>query len=300
MGETRSGGDTGGPALVEGRAGLRGLLQLYAESLVRLRGGRHLRCSLVFWTGLGLVLIEAFAVGVAQMDSRRSAVVAAGIAALWWLLISSVLVGGISLLRTPDGARIDYIGVPNGLTALRAWSCYPLLLCATLTLPGQVGLILWCSIGAPAGLLDMVDGYIARRVGPLTELGRALDPAGDALFFSMAALGNFALGIVPGWLGGLMLVRYVGPLVATPVVFLARRRPELVYTEWGRRNTLATGVVLFVCMWVRIFSGPVSLVALLVGAPLLGTTTILHFAALARRAYLAPVVREGRRERRAT
>jgi cardiolipin synthase len=300
VGATRSGPEAGGHAVVEGRAGLRGLVQLYAESLALLRRSRHLRRSLLFWTGFGLVLIEAFAVGVAQMDSARSARLAALAAAGWWLLISVVLAGGIPLLRTPDGRRIDYIGVPNGLTALRAWSCYPLLLCATLTLPGEVGLILWCAIGGSAGLLDMVDGYIARRVGPLTELGRALDPAGDAVFFSMAAVGNIALGIVPGWLGGLLLVRYLGPLLATPIVFATRRRPELVYTEWGRRNTLATGIVLFVCMWVRIFSGPVGLVALVVGAPLLGTSTVLHFASLARRAYEAPVVRERRRDRRAT
>src|SRR4029077_13911903 len=184
-----------------------------------------------------------------------------------------------------------------GLTALRAWSCLPLFLCATVSLPDDTGLILWCSIGGPVGLLDMVDGYIARRVGPITELGRALDPAGDALFFAMAAVGCQRLGIVPGWLTGLLLFRYLGPLLGTPIVFLARRRPELSFTEWGRRNTLYTGVVLFTLMWVRIAHGPVDAVALALGIPLLATTTLLHFVALARRAWEAPVVREPRRLR---
>lgn len=291
-GPDRPGVDT---AAAEGRAGLGGLLALYAQSFRLLRRSRHLRISLLFWTVLGLGLIEAFAVGVAALDSTRSAVIAAVTAALWWLFISIVLAGGAPMLRTPDGALIEYLGVPNGLTSLRAYSCYPLLLCATLSLPDDVGLILWASIGGLAGMLDAVDGYIARRVGPLTELGRALDPAGDALFFSMAAIGNYALGVIPGWLGGLMLVRYLAPLLATPVVFLARRRPELVYTEWGRRNTLLTGVVLFACLLVRIFHGPVGLVAIALGIPLLATTTLLHFADLGRRAWRAPVVRERRR-----
>lgn len=287
----------GPPRRVEGRTGLGGLAALYGEALALVRQP-VLRGSLLRWSALGLAFTEGFATGVAGVVSGRDALLA-GLAGLgWWLLVVVVLVGGAPLLTTPDGARIDHYGVPNGLTALRAWSCLPLFLCATLPLPGETGLILWCSIGAPAGLLDMVDGYIARRVGPITELGRALDPAGDALFFAMAAVGNQRLGIVPAWLTGLMLLRYLGPLLATPIVFLARRRPELSFTDWGRRNTLFTGVVLFTCMWVRIAHGPVDTVALILGLPLLGTTTVLHFVALARRAWEAPVVREPRRARR--
>jgi len=282
-------------SVVEGRAGFGGLVELYAESFARLRGSGRLRLSLLFWSGLGLVVAEGFTVGVARVHSPRTAVVAGLCGLGWWLIVSAVLAGGAPLLRTPGGSLIEYYGVPNGLSALRAWLCLPLILCAILPLPDNLGLILWLSIGAPVGLLDAVDGYIARRVGPITQLGRAIDPGGDSLFFTMAAIGNWRLGICPGWLASLILVRYVAPLLGTPIVFLARRRPELVYTEWGRRNTLATGVVLFVLMWFRLFGGPLSAVALGFGVPLLGATTLLHFAALARRAWLAPVVRERRR-----
>src|SRR5260370_18370416 len=95
-------------------------------------------------------------------------------------------------------------------------------------------------------------------------------------------------------------VRYLGPLLATPAVFLARRRPELVHTVWGRRNTLYIGALIFALMWVHIAGGPVDAVALGVGAPLLGVTAVLHFAALGERTYHAPVVRQPRRDRRAT
>jgi cardiolipin synthase (CMP-forming) len=286
-------------SIVEGRTGLGALFGLYADSFARLRASRHLRLSLLFWTGLGLVVTEAFTVGVMRVYSGRGAIVAGLVAVGWWLLVSAVLAGGAPLLRLPDASLIDYYGVPNGLSALRAYLCLPLILCATLPLPDDVGLILWLSIGAPVGLLDAVDGYIARRVGPITQLGRAIDPGGDSIFFAMAAVGNWHLGICPGWLAALILVRYLGPLLGTPIVFLARRRPDLVYTEWGRRNTLATGFVLFVLMWFRLFGGPLSAVALGFGVPLLGTTTLLHFYSLARRAFEAPVVRDRRRGVRA-
>jgi phosphatidylglycerophosphate synthase len=269
-----------------------GLIALYGEALGLLRARPGLRGSLARWLTVGFVFTEAYAVGVAQLVSVRAALLAALGAALWWLFIGAVLVGGATLLLThPGRQRIDYYGVPNGLTAIRAWSCLPMLLSAALPLHGQLGLILWCSIGGPLALLDAVDGIIARRVGPLTELGRALDPAGDALFFAMAAVGGGLVGILPWWLCGLIVVRYVGPLLATPVVFLSHRRPELSHTHWGRRNTVGVGWVFFILMWVRIAHGPVDAVALVLGIPLVGVTLVFYVVDLVRRTREAPVVR---------
>jgi hypothetical protein len=102
---------------------------------------------------------------------------------------------------------------------------------------------------------------------------------------------------MPFWLMVFIYVRYLGPLLATPVVLLARRRPELVHTPWGRRNTLYIGVVVFTLMWVKIAGGPVDGVALAMGIPLVVVTALLHFWQLAVRAYRAPVVREKRATR---
>ena len=93
------------------------------------------------------------------------------------------------------------------------------------------------------------------------------------------------------WLAALIAFRYAAPVLATPFVFLARRRPELVHTVWGRRNTLLTGFVIFVLVLVLFAGGPVWLAALIVALPSLVPTTILHFASLIRRAADAPVAR---------
>jgi phosphatidylglycerophosphate synthase len=284
--------------IIEGRVGLSALAAIYRDAFAELRRDSHLRGSLLRWSLAGLLFTVGFSVGVAQTVSLRVAVAAGLGAAAWWLLVDLILVGGVTLLERPDGTRVDHYGWPNGLSALRGWACVPLLLCAGLPLEDDRSLILWCAVGGPVGMLDFVDGWVARRFGPITRLGQALDPAGDALYFSTAALGSIFVGILPPWLAALMLLRYLGPLMATPIVFLARRRPQLVYTEWGRRNTLLFGVVLFACMIARLSGGPVDTIALALGVPLLGTTTLLHFAMLGRRAYDAPVVRPRRRERR--
>jgi phosphatidylglycerophosphate synthase len=289
---------SGEGAVVEGRVGLRGFLSFYGEALARFRGNRHLQLSFTAWAGMGFLFTEALGIGVAQMDSQRWVVIAAVAGAVWWLLVSLVLAGGAALLTPSNGGpKLDYYGVPNGLTALRAYAVVPLMITATVSTPGRTGFVIWCSVAGVTGMLDAVDGFIARRVGPLTELGRAFDPGMDSLFFSAAAYAAWRLGILPFWLMLFIYVRYLGPLLVTPFVFLTRRRPELVHTVWGRRNTLYIGVVVFILMWVKIAGGPVDAVALGLGVPLLGITAVLHFWALAVRTYRAPVVRERRTTR---
>ena len=56
---------------------------------------------------------------------------------------------------------------------------------------------------------DWVDGYVARRTGQVTELGRILDPVADRLAIA-AGLVTFAIvGLFPFWAALLILVRDV-------------------------------------------------------------------------------------------
>jgi len=267
-----------------------GLGSLVREAFALLGASRRLRRSLYLWVGIGLALTEGFTIPVAALHDGASIVPLALGAAGAWAVASLFLVGGTPLLRTADGTRVDHYGLPNGISAIRAWLSFPLMLCAVLTLPGSLSLYLWCSVGGAAGMLDFVDGYVARRFGPLTELGKALDPAMDVLFFGLAAVGGWLVGVAPGWLAAGILIRYFGPFLLTPFIFLAGRRPELVHTVWGRRNTAAIGLVLFILMIVRLSAGPVNTVALIIAPPLLLPTLALHSIALVRRTAEAPRV----------
>ena len=255
-----------------------------------MRGSPRLRRSLAAWSLTGLALSEAFSVAVVLLHGTGAMALAVLATLGWWVLVLAVVVGGAAWLDTPDGQPLDRYGVPNGLTALRAWACIPLLFVAVLSLPGRLALALWAGVGGAVGLLDAVDGAVARRFGPVSVLGKAIDPFGDTLFFVVAGFGCALLGIVPLWLACLIVFRYGAPLLVTPFVFLAGRRPELVRTAWGRRNTLLTGFVLFALFWVRVAGGPVDAVALWLALPTLVPTGVLHFVALARRTLTAPAV----------
>jgi cardiolipin synthase len=69
---------------------------------------------------------------------------------------------------------------------------------------------------------DWVDGYVARRTGQVSELGRILDPVADRLAIG-AGLLTFAIsGIFPFWAALLILVRDVAVLLGGAAVLWGR------------------------------------------------------------------------------
>jgi cardiolipin synthase len=70
---------------------------------------------------------------------------------------------------------------------------------------------------------DWVDGYVARRTGQVSELGRILDPVADRLAIG-AALITFAIsGFFPFWAALLILLRDVTLLLGGAAVLWGRR-----------------------------------------------------------------------------
>jgi cardiolipin synthase (CMP-forming) len=83
------------------------------------------------------------------------------------------------------------------------------------------------------GMTDWVDGYLARRLGQTSNLGKAFDPVVDRLLFLVAGGGILVDGSIPAWYAGLVLGREL--LVGTCVVLLmalGAARPEV--TWWGK------------------------------------------------------------------
>ena len=51
-----------------------------------------------------------------------------------------------------------------------------------------------------AALTDFLDGFIARRRGLVTRLGKLLDPAADKILMSAAFIALVELGVAPSWM----------------------------------------------------------------------------------------------------
>lgn len=61
-----------------------------------------------------------------------------------------------------------------------------------------------------AAATDRLDGYLARRLGLITDLGKLLDPIADKALIGTALVGLSLLGELSWWITGAILVRELG------------------------------------------------------------------------------------------
>jgi cardiolipin synthase len=86
------------------------------------------------------------------------------------------------------------------------------------------------------GVTDWIDGYLARRLGQTTELGKVLDPVADRLLFFVGAGGILIDGSVPTWFAVVVLVREL--LVGGATLALAALGARRIDVTWaGKAGT---------------------------------------------------------------
>lgn len=84
---------------------------------------------------------------------------------------------------------------------------------------------------------DWVDGYLARRLGQVSKLGKALDPVADRMMIASAVIAGLVAGIVPQWIGYLLIAREVYMAIVT--LFLVARGAGTLEVRWlGKAATL--------------------------------------------------------------
>ena len=88
---------------------------------------------------------------------------------------------------------------PNGLTVIRI-ATIPLII-LLFSFPSNRFLVLLAAfVFSSAAVTDYLDGFLARRQGKVTFLGKALDPVADKLLTSSAFIMLAAHGWVPAWM----------------------------------------------------------------------------------------------------
>jgi CDP-diacylglycerol--glycerol-3-phosphate 3-phosphatidyltransferase len=92
---------------------------------------------------------------------------------------------------------INTLGHPNSLTLFRV-GAVPLLILLML-FDNRICGIIAALIFSAAAITDYYDGYVARRYGLVSNLGKVLDPLADKLLISSAFIMLISLGRVPAW-----------------------------------------------------------------------------------------------------
>jgi cardiolipin synthase len=136
-------------------------------------------------------------------------------------------------VAAPPGETNRLLTVPNLFTLIRLL-CLPLFLYLLFVEDDRLaaGWLL-----AVLGATDWVDGYLARRLGQVSEFGKKFDPTVDRLLFIVALIAVIIDGAAPVWFCVAVLVRelLVGAAIAIATVFFGMPRFDVLW--WGKVGT---------------------------------------------------------------
>lgn len=147
-----------------------------------------------------------------------------------WLAGAPLWTAALFVVIAVAGAFIP--GAANHVSLARAYLAVPAAQYSGHQQYGQLAVVV-----ALAGLSDLVDGTVARRVGSPTNFGGGLDPVVDGIFLGALAFGLALGGAFPLWLALVVLARYLLPALAGAVLIAMGRRPELRHTLTGQIST---------------------------------------------------------------
>lgn len=101
----------------------------------------------------------------------------------------------------------DIWNLPNSLTIFRI-ALIPVLVFFLLSPAKETGFIA-ALVFSIASVTDWLDGYIARKMGIVTTLGKFLDPVADKLLIAAALIMLAGLGRVPAWMVVIIIGREI-------------------------------------------------------------------------------------------
>lgn len=130
--------------------------------------------------------------------------------------------------------------LPNSVTMVRIAIVPGLLFLPWAANPAGSRFMAWAFI--LAALSDLLDGWLARRDGGrhITRIGKLLDPLADKLLVSTALIMLLAIGRIPLWGAGMVVVIVGRELAVTGLRGIASAGGQVVAATWpGKIKTLA-------------------------------------------------------------
>ena len=189
---------------------------------------------------------------------------------------------GTATLAGPARAPQEkFWNLPNSVTVLRI-AAVPLMLCLPLA-QGKHGsqLIAWCFIAAAVS--DIADGWLARRGGAVTHIGKLLDPLADKLLVATALVMLLAVGRIPPWAAWMVVVIVGRELAVTGLRGIASTQGHVVAAAWRGKvkavaQNVAIGALLFHYTTLGLPAHEIGMALLLVATALTLWSGYMYFA----------------------
>lgn len=99
-----------------------------------------------------------------------------------------------------------------------------------------------------ASITDLLDGYVARRYGLITTVGKIADPIADKFLTGVALIGLSYLGALPWWVTTVIIAREIG---VTFLRFWVIEHGVITASRGGKTKTLIqmVAISMFLVVW---------------------------------------------------
>ncbi|MDM4723132.1 CDP-diacylglycerol--glycerol-3-phosphate 3-phosphatidyltransferase [Micromonospora sp. WMMA1363] len=157
------------------------------------------------------------------------------------------MTGAAEPAPVPVVARVSVVNAANALTLLRLILVPVFAVSVVASGMSQPGWrIVGCLIFVVASVTDLVDGWIARRFGLVTSVGKVADPIADKALTGSALLLLSWYDLLPWWVTALILVRELG---VTAVRFWVIRHGVIAASRGGKIKTVLQILAITWYLW---------------------------------------------------
>ena len=124
-------------------------------------------------------------------------------------------------------------------------------------LPDQFSAIIAVSVFTIASISDWLDGYLARKLGLISRVGKFLDPLADKVLTSIAFWAFYVLEIMPLWMVLIIVIRDITlTFYRVYEEFKGKSIPANLFAKWKTAIQLITiYLVIIAVLFPKIFTG---------------------------------------------
>ena len=133
----------------------------------------------------------------------------------------------------PKGGIKKILGHPNSLTLVRILAVPVIVI--LLLFPNRLCTFVAALIFSAAAITDYLDGYLARRRGLVTDIGKVMDPVADKLLVSCSFIMLASLQWIPAWMVCIIIGREIAVTGLRNII--AKNGEDISATWLGKYKT---------------------------------------------------------------
>jgi phosphatidylglycerophosphate synthase len=225
------------------------------------RLGKSILATMGAYTALQVLVFSAFAAFAAPSDSSvpRGFLLRYG---PWYLLVAlpffALLLFMLFLfkndfVKVPSGERLERVNLANAVTLFRVSSMPTLLFLVLAAKEYRIRLpLLFLVILVFA--TDFADGYISRKAGEVTKVGKMMDSASDYALLIVLTVAFYYFNLVPPWFFLLVTARLGLQVAFVFILIFVNKKVEPTTTFMGKA-AVASIMVLYAVEVIRLIFG---------------------------------------------